>query len=257
MGAAGGEGELVKDESISIRQPCPPFCWQNKIVLKVIRDRTAETMLPNSLLVYFVLTELASDEHAAEDFRAKHADVVKKCGLSRRTIILRLQDLERIGVISVFPNYGPDRRQLPSSIRLHTPEELSANGGGGCNHCTGEGANAPHTRCTPSLIRKNEEEEDPLTPLKGEASHFQVVSLEEARAYAIEIGQSIESAERFHRMNAAGDWRDKTGKKIGNWRKAFLAFAKKDAAPEPGGRHAAPRREKRKTFFHVDHSKGF
>lgn len=117
--------------------------------------------------------------------------------------------------------------------------------------------------CThiPVPEEEKEEEESPLTPQGGEASLSRSVSLDEVRTYAVEVGQSIESAERFHAMNEAGGWRDKTGKKIGNWRKAFLSFSKKDSPHETGGKSGLqdpePRRTKRKTFYNVDHSKGF
>lgn len=252
----------MRDNTVSIRQPCPPFCWQNKIVLEHIRRHTAESILPNSLLLYFVLTELASDKQAAGDFRVKHSTVVKKCGLSRRTVISRLQGLEQIGVISVFPNFGPDGRQLPSSIRLHGPGELPRNAGEGATIALGEGAIAPPPRCTPYLINNKEEEESPLTPQRGEASPSAAFGLEQIRAFAVEIGATVESAERFHRMNEAGGWRDRAGNPIRNWKRAFLAFIKRDAAEAAAktAGHPAPdkpRRPRRKAFYSADHSKGF
>lgn len=126
----------------------------------------------------------------------------------------------------------------------------------------GEGAIAPPLRCTPFLISNKEEEESPLTPQRGEASPSAGVGLEQIRAYAAEAGATVESAERFHRMNEAGGWRDKAGKPIRNWKRAFLAFLKRDAAEaaaKPAGHPAPnkPRRPRRKAFYSADHSKGF
>lgn len=251
----------MSEQTLTVRQPCPPFCWQNKIVLSFIREHTAESVLPSRLLVYFVLTELASDEHAEGAFRAKHAEIERKAGLSRRSIVTHLQGLETCGVLSVFPNFGADGRQLPSIIRLHGPEELPKAGGEGATIARGEGAIARGGVCTPFLIRKGKKE-SPHTPQGGAASPSACPGIDEVRAYAAETGASPETAERFQRMNTASGWRDNRGRPIRNWQRAFLAFAKCDQtrAAKIGGADAsgpASRKEKAKTFFRADHAKGF
>ncbi len=265
MGEENGRGAAVNEGTMTIRQPCPPFCWQNKIVLDFIRRHTAESILPNSLLVYFVLTELASDEHAEGDFRAKHSAVMKKCGLSRSSIVRRIKHLEQIGAIRVFPNFGTDGRQLPSSILLRTPDELPRGSatvarGEGVTMTRGEGVMTPPPADTPSLISKKEEEESPHTPQGGAASPSACPGIEEVRAYAAEIGADAGTAERFHATNTAGGW-TMHGRAIRNWKKAFIAFDKRDRAAAPSGRNgthpATAPRARRKTFLRADHAKEF
>lgn len=263
--AAHGKGAALKDGTLSIRQPCPPYCWQNKIVLNHIRNQTPEASMPNGLLVYFVLSELASDEHAAENFRAKHSDMVKKCGLSRRTVITHLQNLARIGVIEIFPDYGPDGRQLPSLIRLHTPDEMREQWGEGATIARGEGANARGGVCTPSLRIKKEVVVSPLIPQGGNTSLPIIPAMEDVKSYATGANIGSGTAERFHAYGKATDWMDKSGKPIGNWKRALLAFAKRDKEPEtapaPAIGTTTPRkasgRKPRPDYFHPDHSKGF
>jgi biotin operon repressor len=236
MGAALGKDETMKDGPLSIRQPTPPFCWQSKIALNHIRANVPDGMMPNILLVYFTLTEMASDGHAAEDFRAKHSDLSKRSGLSRRTVLSHLQRLKSIGAISTRRNFGEDGRQLPSSILIHPPEQI--------------GKRPPpvqplHTPCaiahggdcTPILNKKKEEEESPLPPRGGESCF---PSLEEVRGYAAAEAIPADTAARFHAMNAAGGWRDKAGHPIRNWRKALIRFAKVDGTAKAGSVASRP-----------------
>lgn len=253
----------MKRGTLSVRQPSPPFCWQSKIVLKHIRRNVPEKLMPNCLLLYFALTEMASDEHAAEDFRANHSHLAKRCGLSRRTVIRHLQRLESIGVLSSSPNYEPDGQQLPCSILLHEPDKLPKNKGG-CETMTQGVCDMTHGgRVTPLIRKKKVVVVSPLTPHGGESSLSNSPALEEVTAYANGANIGKATAERFHSYGTETDWTDSKGKHLRSWKRALLAFAKVDTPPAtatPATRDPAPRKATRKpkpNFYNPDHSQGF
>lgn len=78
-----------------------PWAWQEKNMLRLIRDRFAEVNgAAAALVVYLALTELASDEQA-ETFIATKAKIASRAGLSYRKTADTLKALEAIGVVYI------------------------------------------------------------------------------------------------------------------------------------------------------------
>jgi hypothetical protein len=95
------EGRNIKD--------CA-FCWQEKAALDKIRQSGDSA---SALLVYLVLTEIASD-HGAETFQAALSFIAGKAMLSRRTVSKLIEPLELFGLIAV------KRSKVPGS-KLNAP----------------------------------------------------------------------------------------------------------------------------------------
>ncbi len=99
-----------------------PWCWQQKKILREIRERhDASNTGASALLVYFALTEIASDNQS-DVFEAAYAYLAIKCGLSPRTVQNRIKDLEEDGFISVETK----SLKCPSTFTLLASEEESA-----------------------------------------------------------------------------------------------------------------------------------
>lgn len=89
----------------------PPFCWQDKPTLRKIRELAPSP--GSALAVYLALTEIASDKES-DTFQTTHHYIGKVSGFSWRTVLERLKDLQRIGVIEV----QTPRMKAPSTYRL-------------------------------------------------------------------------------------------------------------------------------------------
>ena len=90
-----------------------PFAWQDKRVLRLIRENCAE--YHSALSVYVALTVVASDKESAE-FQTTHQWIAMQSGLSVSTVKSRLKDLSQIGAVVVKPSTGlrqPSSYQLP------------------------------------------------------------------------------------------------------------------------------------------------
>lgn len=95
-----------------------PFCWQSKEGLRKIRDAFDATGdVSSALMTYVALTEIASDL-GIEPFTTTHAWISKMSGYSRRTVQLRLKELEELGLIEI------------STPSLRAPCTYTI-----CNHC--------------------------------------------------------------------------------------------------------------------------
>lgn len=75
-----------------------PFCWQDKRTLRKIREQCPRYV--SALAVYHALTEVASDKQS-DEFTTTHDWLAQLCGYGRRTVLRRLPDLERIGVVQI------------------------------------------------------------------------------------------------------------------------------------------------------------
>lgn len=75
-----------------------PFAWQDKRVLKKIRDGVED--YGTALAVYTALTIAASDKQSAE-FATTHGWLAMASGVATRTVKRRLADLKRIGVVEI------------------------------------------------------------------------------------------------------------------------------------------------------------
>jgi len=74
------------------------FLWCDKAIMRRIRERLEDSA--SALCVYVALCEIASDE-AMEEFTATQAHIAAKAGLGVRTVAKRLQDLDKLGVITM------------------------------------------------------------------------------------------------------------------------------------------------------------
>jgi hypothetical protein len=91
-----------------------PFCWQDKRVMRKIRECFDKThTVDSALAVYVAMTEIASD-HQADTFTTTHAHISQKCGCSLRTVASRLKELQQVGLISIAT---PELR-APSTFTL-------------------------------------------------------------------------------------------------------------------------------------------
>src|SRR5437667_456982 len=71
-----------------------PFCWQNKHVLRAIRDHfDATNNVSSALAVYLALTEIASDKQS-ELFDRRIGDIAARAGVSYKTANKVLHRLE-------------------------------------------------------------------------------------------------------------------------------------------------------------------
>jgi len=75
------------------------FCWQDKGVLKCIRQQIEDCS--SALCVYLALTIVASDNGSENPFTTTHRYIAELSGVTDRTVRRRLADLVRIGVIKV------------------------------------------------------------------------------------------------------------------------------------------------------------
>jgi len=81
-----------------------PFCWQEKHVLRTIREMFEQTGNAGSaLLVYHALTEIASDKQS-DVFVTTCACIGQRAGLSARTVNRIIPVFERLGIIGIKRN---------------------------------------------------------------------------------------------------------------------------------------------------------
>lgn len=95
--------------NIRSRSPEPPYCWQNKDILRHIEsafDSESATRFMTSC--YFGLTRIASNE-ASESFSVSMAAIARITHVSLRSARKAIQMLEMVGVISV------ERRKVEAS----------------------------------------------------------------------------------------------------------------------------------------------
>jgi hypothetical protein len=86
-----------------------PFCWQEKKALDKIR-RSFDGEISSALLTYVALTEIASDLKA-ETFPASASYIASKAGLTRKTVMRRVEPLEKCGLIAVKRTKIPGSKQ--------------------------------------------------------------------------------------------------------------------------------------------------
>ena len=78
-----------------------PFCWQEKAVLRLIREHLDESSLLNSALaMYLVMSEIASNQQE-EKFSVSLAVIAEMTGVSRRTVIRIMKEFENLEIINI------------------------------------------------------------------------------------------------------------------------------------------------------------
>jgi DNA-binding transcriptional regulator YhcF (GntR family) len=80
------------------------FCWQEKHVLRMIREMFEATgNVGSALLVYQALTEIASDMQS-DIFLTTFTHIAQRAGISTRTVNRVIPTFEKLGIISVQRN---------------------------------------------------------------------------------------------------------------------------------------------------------
>jgi len=132
-----------------------PYCWQNKGALERIRRLNGSTK-SSALLVYFVMTELASDNKSSV-FNVGMHTLELLTGLSDRTVGKRLDDLKALGLIEIQRNFAGPRTQLESTFTLFTHRKIEGRDYRNKNYTPTE-TNSP-TSFRP-IVNKTEEGEE-------------------------------------------------------------------------------------------------
>ena len=94
---------------------CAPWCWAEKAALEKIRARSEDAK--TTLLVYFALCEIASDERS-QDFMVSMDKIAGKSCLSRPTVLKSLHRLEQIGLVEIHRSKTSQNFKIPSSYRM-------------------------------------------------------------------------------------------------------------------------------------------
>ena len=94
---------------------CAPWCWAEKAALEKIRARCEDAK--TTLLVYFALCEVASDERS-QDFMISMDKIAGKSCLSRPTVLKSLQRLEQIGLVEIHRSKTSQNFKIPSAYRM-------------------------------------------------------------------------------------------------------------------------------------------
>jgi hypothetical protein len=92
----------------------PAFCWQDKATLRRIRENCEN--YSSALAVYVALTVVASDQES-DTFQTTHDWLGQLSGFGWRTVLERLKDLQRIGVVQI----STPKLKIPSTYRLCRP----------------------------------------------------------------------------------------------------------------------------------------
>jgi hypothetical protein len=89
-----------------------PWCWQEKAVIRQIRDAwDSKTYLDQALATYLVLTEKASDKQSAT-FDVSKREIASKSGVSLRRVTTILNELRALGVLHWTNNREPESKEL-------------------------------------------------------------------------------------------------------------------------------------------------
>jgi hypothetical protein len=96
-----------------------PFCWQNKHVLRSIRDHfDATNNVSSALAVYVALTEIASNKQS-EVFDRRIGDIAARAGVSYKTADKVLHRLEALAIVAIMRHkVSGTNENAPSTYRL-------------------------------------------------------------------------------------------------------------------------------------------
>ena len=96
-----------------------PFCWQNKHVLRAIRDHfDATNNVSSALAVYLALTEIASDKQS-ELFDRRIGDIAARAGVSYKTANKVLHRLKSLSFIAITRHkVSGTNENAPSTYQL-------------------------------------------------------------------------------------------------------------------------------------------
>jgi len=96
-----------------------PWCWQEKDVIRRIRDAWDDkTYLDQALALYLILTEKASDKQSAT-FEVSKRELAAKSGVSLRRVTTILSEFKSLGVFSWTTNRAHGAKELlPNTYTL-------------------------------------------------------------------------------------------------------------------------------------------
>lgn len=102
-------------------KPIPPFAWQSKRALNLIREGYDDRAgLTSALAVYLVLTEFAN-QHRSATFSVLRRKIAEHAGMDRRTLTNVMERLREIGVVSWVHTQGESESSLgPNLFTLAT-----------------------------------------------------------------------------------------------------------------------------------------
>lgn len=207
------------------------WCWQDKAVLRRIREAfDATNDVASALATYTALTEIASDRQR-EDFVTTHAWIARASGLSVRTVQARLAVLSEIGLVEVIT---PSLR-APSTYRLLSFGNGCATSGNGCVAF----GNGQKQTTLPTL--EESPEESPEESGKKRASRFTPPTIDEVKAYAGEIQLADTEADKFFDYYVSKGWQ--VGKTpMRDWKAALRNWQRRNDSPMKGADHATHQR---------------
>ncbi|MEI7733754.1 MAG: hypothetical protein WCO56_29585 [Verrucomicrobiota bacterium] len=149
---------------MSLDQPqTAPFCWQDKRVLRLIREHLDRSKVTSSLAVYLALTEHASNKES-ESFQVSIGHIATLAGCGERTVKDRLNDLRNMSLIqTTCPalRTALTFKLLPTQDALSTPDGCRTLG----NNRPTQGDNRPtQGKRTASLLALSRRTEEKNTP---------------------------------------------------------------------------------------------
>ena len=138
----GWRGPIFMMALERVRKLEPPYCWQCKDALRVIREHLdGDSLLPFALIAYVALTENASNKRA-EEFTTLQSHLARLAGgISIRTLQRVLPLLREIGVIDyttprlrgpitfMLLAVPPDRRNVTPDRQNVTPDRQNVTPG--------------------------------------------------------------------------------------------------------------------------------
>jgi hypothetical protein len=164
-----------------------PFCWQDKRVLRKIRDSfDSQNTVASALATYHALCVIASDS-GTNEFVTTIPWIASMCGLSPRTVGPRLADLQRIGVIRV----RQPRLKAPCTYQLLPFGDDCPTSGNGCRTLS-NGCRTFGKPEAPRLPTSEEREEKKVHSPAGEDSEVAWPSWEQWWGYCNLIGMVAE-----------------------------------------------------------------
>ena len=114
-----------------------PWCWQEKDVIRRIRDAWDDkTYLDQALALYLAVTEKASDKQSAT-FEVSKRELAAKSGVSLRRVATILNEFKSLGVLDWTTNRAPGAKELlPNTYTLMLGTRCTRLGTGSTTYCT-------------------------------------------------------------------------------------------------------------------------
>lgn len=202
-----------------------PFSWQDKRVLRKIRESFDDAnTAASALAVYHALTEAASDKQS-DEFKTTVPWLAHRAGLSPRTVSARLADLKGIGVIAV----ETPKLKAPSNYKLLPFSKDCPTSSNGCRSIGNSfptSSNGCATICNgeASPLRRSEESQEDHT----HTGSAEIPTLQEVKAYGSLHGVPDTSAEKFFAHHDGNSlWVNQFGRPI-NWRQKLISWSAQD-----------------------------